>query len=829
MEKIFNFRAIEKKWCEYWVKNKTFYAKVDDNKKPFVILIPPANVTGSLHMGHALNVVLQDILIRFKKLQGYNTLWVPGIDHGGIATQNVVEKLIKKEGETKNSLGRTNFLKKTWQWKNEVSNKILDQLKVIGCALDWDRIVFTMDKKYSRSVKKAFIWLFNKGLIYRKKRLVNWCYKCGTVLSDMEIEYESERSSLWYIKYPLKDSTNNEYVTVATTRPETIFGDVAVAVNPTDERYINLINKIVNLPLTKRELKVISDYIVDKSFGSGVIKVTPAHDIIDNEIANRNNLETIETIDINAKIINASEEYNGLNIEVARKKIVLKLKEKGFLIKTEDYVHSVGKCYRCSSKIEFLMSEQWFLKVKEISKKAIDVVSEGKIVFHPKSWGKSYNLWLKNIKDWCISRQIWWGHRIPVYYCIDNNGHRTNCIPIVSYNKPKSCIYCKNKNFVQDKDVLDTWFSSALWPIGVFNWGDNKNNFDLEYFYPTSVLVTGYEIIYLWVVRMIQFGLEFTGKIPYADIFIHGIVRDKFGKKMSKSLGNVVDPIKIIEKYGTDSLRFALAQSAVPGRDIQISDEAFLISRNFINKIWNASRFIIMNITDIDIVKNCIHSLDFIDEWIILELENTVSKVKYAYESYSINIVTREIYDFFWSKYCNWYIEFSKIRMMVNSVETKKRILSILIYIFKYILQLMYPITPFITSEILQILNQKIKIVSKNNFCLIKNKNIKKNDIVNKMLNIQDIIVKIRAFRNEMNISSKIQIEAIFNVLDDNNILEIIKENKKYIKYFTNINLIKFGKNITKPKNSVSIVTKTYEIFLVLGDFINIEKEKKDF
>ncbi|MDR3195723.1 MAG: valine--tRNA ligase [Endomicrobium sp.] len=821
MEKVYNSKEVEKKWSEYWIENKTFSAKIDKNKKPFTIVIPPANVTGSLHMGHALNATLQDIVIRFKKLQGYNTLWVPGTDHGGIATQNVVEKLLKKEGITKYDLGRDKFLERMRQWINEAGDAILEQLKMIGCGLDWDRVAFTMDESRSKAVKKAFIDLFDKGLIYKGKRLVNWCSRCGTALSDIEVEYDDEKSNLWHIKYPLKDS--DEYIIVATTRPETLLGDTAVAVSPDDDRYANLVGKTLKLPLSGREIKVASDYIVDKSFGTGAVKVTPAHDAADNEIAKRNNLETIEVVDINGKMINVPEKYLGLSVEDARKEVVKDLEEAEFLIKVEDYNHSVGRCYRCSTKIEPLMSEQWFLNVGEMSKKAVDAANEAKTVFHPHSWKKPYVLWLENLRDWCISRQIWWGHRIPVYYCVSEKGKRKDCKPIASFERPKECPCCKGDKFVQDEDVLDTWFSSALWPISVFGWGENENSEDLKYFYPTSVLATGHEIIYLWVARMAQFGLEFMKDAPYKDIFIHGIVRDKRGKKMSKSLGNAVDPRDIIEKYGTDSLRFALAQAAVPGRDMQISDESFLSARNFANKIWNAARFILMNLEGIDKLDEEIKPCELADEWIIAEVENTFAKAQAAYDTYNIDAVSRELYDFFWTKYCDWYIELSKIRMTSPDVSLKRQALSILVYILKRALQLLSPVMPFITSEIWQILNKDEKIIAESVFPKIKTSGFAES--LEKMRTVQDIIIKIRTLRSEMNISPVVQIEALFNVLDDNK-EKTAKENEGYIKQLAKISSIQFGKNIERSKNSALAVASGFEIFLPLEGLIDIEKEK---
>jgi len=824
MEKIYNPKKIEEKWYKYWIENKTFSAKPDKNNKPFTIVIPPPNVTGSLHMGHALNSTLQDIIIRFRKLQGYNILWVPGTDHGGIATQNVIEKLlIKEEGKTRYDLGREKFLQKMWQWKNETGHTILDQLKKLGCSLDWERIAFTMDESCSKAVKKAFIKLFNKGLIYKGKRLVNWCSRCATALSDIEVEYECEKGNLWYIKYPLTYSKG--YIVVATTRPETMLGDTAIAVNPEDERYIDFIGKTIKIPLINRKINIVSDSIVDKSFGTGAVKVTPAHDATDNEIAKRNKLETIEIISTDGKMINVPTRYEGLCVEEARRKIIEDLKASDFLVKIENYSHSVGRCYRCSARIEPLISEQWFLNVCNMSKKAVKVVKEEKILFHPQSWEKPYVLWLENLRDWCISRQIWWGHRIPVYYCVDEKGNRKKCKPIASFDMPAECPYCKNGKFIQDEDVLDTWFSSALWPISVFNWGEDENNEDLRYFYPTSVIVTGHEILYLWVARMVQFGLEFMRDIPYSNIFIHGIIRDKRGKKMSKSLGNVIDPLKIMSQYGTDALRFALAQAAAPGRDMQISNESFLAARNFVNKIWNASRFVIMNLKGIDELDGNMQPVELSDEWIITEFENSAIKIKKAYESYNIDSAAREIYNFFWIKYCSWYIEFSKIRIASINLSIKKQVLSILVHILKAILQLMSPIMPFIASEIWQILNKNEKIIAESSL-FVTPKNLYRESSVEEMKVLQDIIVKIRTLRSEMNISPTVQIEALFSVLDNAKI-KIIEENESYLKQLTRIRSVKFSQNIVRPQNSAVIVVGGFEIFLPLEGLIDIEKERE--
>ncbi|MDR1952724.1 MAG: valine--tRNA ligase [Elusimicrobiota bacterium] len=828
MEKVYSAKEVEAKWSKYWIDNKTFSAKPDKNKKPFTIVIPPPNITGVLHMGHALNNTLQDIIIRFKKMSGFNALWVPGTDHGGIATQSVVEKILKKEGKTKFDLGREKFLEKMRAWRKETGDSILEQLKKLGCGLDWDRTAFTMDESRSKAVQKAFIKLFDKGLIYRGKRLVNWCPHCGTALSDIEVEYENEKSNLWYIKYPFSDGSG--YITVATTRPETMLGDTAVAVNPDDTRYLKVSQKTIKLPLIDREIKIVKDFTIEKEFGTGAVKVTPAHDANDDAIAKRHNLEYIEIIDAQGKMINVPDKYKGLSVSDARKAIVADLQEQGFIEKIEDYSHSVGRCYRCMTTIEPLMSWQWFLNVDDMSKRAVKAAKNKETKFYPQSWEKPYTLWLENLRDWCISRQIWWGHRIPVYYCVNEKGEKNSCKPIAAYEKPKKCPECSGEFFLQDNDVLDTWFSSALWPFSVFNWGQNDTNTneDLNYFYPTSTLVTGHEILYLWVARMVQFGLEFIDDIPFSDIFLNGIVRDKHGKKMSKTLGNVVDPILIMDKFGTDALRFALSQAAVPGRDMQISDENFLSARNFANKIWNASRFIIMNSSEAGELDKNIKPKELADRWILDEFEDLSAKVQLNFTNYDIDKAARELYDFLWTKFCDWYIELSKIRIASTNIDEKKQVLSILIYVLKGTLQLLSPIMPFITSEIWEILNEnskETKIISETIFPLVKNKKEVISISQQEMKIVQDIIVKIRTLRSQTNIAPGLEIKAIFNILDDAKSLGA-KNNQGYIKTLAKLNAIEFTKDIKRPKNSAMTVVSGFEIFLPLEGLIDISKEK---
>ena len=698
---------------------------------------------------------------------------------------------------------------------------ILDQLKKLGCGLDWDRTRFTMDEACSKAVKRAFKQFYDKGLIYRGKRLVNWCPRCNTALSDIEVEYHSEKGNLWYIKYPIKDS--NEFLTVATTRPETMIGDTAVAVNPNDDRYKNIVGKTVILPLVNREIKIVADYIVDMQFGTGAVKVTPAHDAVDYEIARRHNLEILEVIDANGNMTNLSKKYKGLSAKEAREVIVNDLQEQGYLIKTEDYSHSVGKCYRCSTTIEPIMSEQWFLKVEEMSKRASQVAKDEKVKFYPASWKKPYTLWLDNLRDWCISRQIWWGHRIPVYYCVDENGNKTSCPPIVEQDTPTKCPHCGNTRLVQDNDVLDTWFSSAMWPFSVFNWGENPDNEELKYYYPTGVLVTGHEILYLWVARMVQMGLEFLNDIPFGDVFIHGIVRDKHGLKMSKSKGNVINPLEIMNEFGTDSLRFALAQSAAPGRDMQISNDSFLTARNFANKIWNASRFILMNKGDIEVPQEPIVK-ETSDKWILDEYNKTIKTVTYSFEHYDIDVVSRTLYDFIWTKFCDWYIELSKIRMTSENIEEKKQVLSVLIYVLKGTIKMLAPVMPFICDELWSILNETNDSIVNSSFSIYNEKFVFANE-ANQMATVQEIVSKIRNVRSEMNISPAVFITTKINVSDESK-SSVVEINQGYIKALAKIKDLVIGKNMTREKNSALAVATGFEIFIPLEGLIDIEKEK---
>ncbi|MBI5555978.1 MAG: valine--tRNA ligase, partial [Elusimicrobia bacterium] len=703
----YDSKETDKKW--YALQSRYFHAQPDQAKKPFTIVIPPPNITGSLHMGHALNNTLQDILIRWRRMQGYNACWIPGTDHGGIATQNVVEKLLKQEGKTRFDLGREKFLERMWKWRQETGDTILLQLQTLGCSCDWERTRFTMDEQCSLSVRTAFSTLYEKGLIYRGEHIVDWCPRCGTALNESEVEREQEKGKLWYIKYPLKTGdrrpATGDYLVVATTRPETMLGDTAVAVNPKDERYQNFIGKVLVLPLVNREIPVVADDVVEVSFGTGAVKVTPAHDPNDWEISKRHNLASIQVIDKEGKITPQAEidisgrvilgaevkEYIGQDRYKAREKIVAALKEKGFLQKEEDYTLPITRCYRCNNATEPLVSEQWYLKTREMAAAGLKVVAEGKTKFIPDSWLNPYLLWMKNLHDWCISRQIWWGHRIPAWYCLECNKDKIvfkdesqdNYIlrsgigikpDFVGINPPEKCPQCGAKEIVQDPDVLDTWFSSALWPFSTLGWPEK--NPDLDYFYPTKVLVTGHEIIYLWVARMIMLGLTLMGQSPYSDIFIHGIVRDSHGKKMSKSLGNVIDPLDISAQSGVDAMRFTLAYNGIKGRDLQLGNDSFQLARYFCNKLWNASRFVLMNLGKTPILPLYHFTtlpLTLADKWILSEFQKLIGAVDEAMENYDTSQAARLLYDFTWNKYCDWYLELVKPKLYILDEQVTKQ------------------------------------------------------------------------------------------------------------------------------------------------------------
>ena len=692
LPKTYDPKSVEDKLYKFWVDSGFFHAEVNPDKKPYTIVIPPPNVTGQLHMGHAFDETLQDILIRTKRMQGYEALWMPGTDHAGIATQiKVEENLRKEEGLTRYDLGREEFLKRVWAWKDKFGNRIISQLKKLGTSCDWDRERFTMDEGCSKAVREVFVNLYNKGLIYKGHRIINWCPHCATALSDAEVEYETQPGKLWHIRYPLADGSGE--LVVATTRPETFMGDTGVAVNPNDERYKHLIGKTCILPIMNREIPIFGDEYVDMEFGTGCVKVTPCHDPNDFEMGQRHNLEQILVFNEDATVNANGGKYEGMDRYECRKAVVKDLEEGGWLVKIEDHEHNVGTCYRCGTTVEPMTSAQWFVKMAPLAKPAMDVVNEGKTKFVPDRFSKTYLRWMENVHDWCISRQLWWGHRIPAFYC-DDCGEMT-----VSKTDVCTCPKCGSKNIRQEEDVLDTWFSSALWPFSTLGWPDKTK--ELDYFYPTSTLVTGYDIIFFWVARMIFSGVEHMGETPFKTVYIHGLVRDAQGRKMSKSLGNGIDPLEVIDQYGADALRFTLATGNSPGNDMRFSDERVQASRNFCNKIWNASRFIQMNLTiDKDKAVELPADLAIEDKWIISKFNTLVADVTRNIDQYELGLAASKLNDFIWENFCDWYIEIAKTRLQTGDENVQK----VLCYVLSGAMQLLHPFMPFITETIWQAL-----------------------------------------------------------------------------------------------------------------------------
>ena len=694
LEKIYNPKEVEDKIYSMWLENKYFHTEIDKTKKPYTIMMPPPNITGQLHMGHALDNTLQDIFIRYKRMAGYCALWVPGTDHASIATEAKIVEAMAKEGLTKDMIGREKFLERAWDWKVKYAGRIVEQLKKLGVSCDWDRERFTMDEGCSEAVKEVFVNLYNKGLIYQGERLVNWCPYCLTSISDAEVEFSEQDSNLWHIRYPIKDS--DEFITVATTRPETMLGDSGICVAPDDERYTHLLGKSAILPLVGRELPIFADSYVDKEFGSGAVKMTPAHDPNDFEVGSRHGLELIKCMNDDATMSDWTGKYAGMDRFEARKAIVKDLEEQGYLVKIEPHKHNVGTCYRCHNTIEPMISKQWFVKMEPLAKPAIEAVRSGETKFVPERFDKIFFPWMENIKDWCISRQLWWGHRIPAWYCQECGEI------IVAKEEPTVCPKCGCTHLVQDEDTLDTWFSSALWPFSTLGW-PNEDSEDLKFFYPTSTLVTGYDIIFFWVARMIFSGVEHMGKAPFDTVLIHGIVRDANGVKMSKSLGNGIDPLEVIDQYGADALRYTLATGSSAGNDTRYSDEKVKASRNFANKLWNAARFILMNV-DGEIPAGLPEKLEQEDKWILSALNNTAKAATENLENFDQGLAAQKAYDFIWDQICDRYIEIAKTRLNSDDIETKHNVLRVLVYVMNGALKLLHPFMPFITEEIYQAL-----------------------------------------------------------------------------------------------------------------------------
>ena len=813
LSKRFDFINIDEKWCKYWQENNTFSAKANPDKEPYTIVIPPPNVTGILHMGHALNNTLQDIIIRYKRMKGFETLWMPGTDHAGIATQNVVEKQLAKEGKSRQDVGRDAFLKRLWEWKKEYGNTIIHQLKKLGSSCDWQRTRFTMDEGYSEAVKTVFIRLYEKGLIYQGERIINWCPRCHTALSDEEAEHQETQGHLYHIKYPYRDNPK-EHIIVATTRPETMLGDTAIAVNPNDDRYKALIGKKAILPLIEREIEIIADEFVDTQFGTGAVKVTPAHDPNDFEIGKRHDLEFINVMHPDGRINKLGGKFNGLDRFEARKLIVQELKELDLLVRIDTHSHSVGHCYRCSTVVEPYLSRQWFVKMKPLAEPAIEAVNNGKIKFHPQRWTKVYMNWMENIRDWCISRQIWWGHRIPIWYCQDCNEI------IASSQDPEKCPKCSSSKLRQDPDVMDTWFSSWLWPFATLDWP--QENEDLKYFYPTSSLFTAPEIIFFWVARMIMAGIEFMGDIPFSDVYLHGTVRDAKGRKMSKSLGNALDPLEIISEYGADALRFSLIMNS--GQDLFISKEKFEIGRNFANKIRNASRLILMNAKEIDPdfdlgKTSASETVALPTRWIIAKYFETLKQVGAAIEDYKYSEAESHIYEFFWNNFCDWYLEIIKDQWQDTTVQ------NVAVKILENSLKFIHPFMPFVTEEIWSIIKEGEDPLSIQSWPK-DIENIDSAKTLSSMQTLIDLITSIRNIRSQWKIKPNEMIKCILVTTSEESI-DLIEINSSIIKALAKAKSLMISKELESAKNNAVAVVENIKCIVPLGDLLDIEQEKK--
>ncbi len=800
----------ETKWYEFW-ENKGYF-KPNDNpdRENFSIVIPPPNVTGALHIGHALNGTLQDIIVRYKRMKGYNVLWVPGTDHAGIATQNMVEKDLASKGIKKEELGREKFVEKVWEWKEKYGNRIIQQIKRLGLSCDWSRLRFTMDEQLSRAVRKVFVELYKEGLIYKDKYIINWCPRCHTALSDLEVEYKEEEGKLYFIEYPFEEGEGG--LLVATTRPETMFGDTAVAVNPEDEKYKDVIGKNVILPIKNKPIPVIADEYVDMEFGTGVVKITPAHDPNDFEVGRRHNLELVVAIDDYGRMTEEALHYKGMDRFECRAKLVKELESKGFMKNVIQHKHAVGHCYRCKTTIEPYVSEQWFVRTGPLAQPAIEAVKEGKTRFIPKNWEKTYFEWMYNIRDWCISRQLWWGHRIPVWECRDCGKYT------VSLETPESCEHCGSKNIKQEEDVLDTWFSSALWPMSTLGWPDDTE--DLRRFYPTSLLVTGFDIIFFWVARMMMMGLHFMKDVPFRDVYIHALVRDQYGQKMSKTKGNVIDPLEVVEKYGADSLRFTLAILAAQGRDIKLSEDKIEGYKRFMNKIWNAYRYIYLNTKDGNFTEKP-KRLSQASLWIKSRLAKTIKKIESSLEQYKFNEAANAIYQFTWHEFCDYYIEMSKVHM---DDEFSYSIKYTLLDVFETILRLLHPFIPFITEELWQ------KLPNKNgeSIMIAEYPKFRESDLLEElelaMETVIDIIKAIRNLRSEYNIPPSKKIDVYIRT-EDENTQSIIVNFKNYIYALAGVGSLTIA---TKPLERCVIQSTIYgDIYLPVEGNIDVDKEIK--
>ena len=810
LDKQYSPQNVEDRTYKFWCDHKYFHAEVNPDKKPYTIVIPPPNITGQLHMGHALDETLQDILIRWRRMEGYETLWLPGTDHASIATEAKIVEAMRKEGITKEEIGREKFLERAWEWKAQYGGRIVEQLKKLGSSCDWDRERFTLDEGCSKAVREVFCKLYDKGLIYRGERIINWCPHCLTSISDAEVEYEDQAGHFWHLRYPFKDGSG--YLELATTRPETLLGDTAVAVNPNDERYKDMVGKTLILPIVHREIPVIADDYVDIEFGTGVVKITPAHDPNDFEVGLRHNLEVINVLTPDAKIVDDYPKYAGMDRYEARKAIVEDLQAEGALVEIEDYSHNVGTCYRCGITVEPRVSKQWFVKMEPLAKPAVEVVRNGEVKFVPERFDKTYFHWMENIKDWCISRQLWWGHRIPAYYC-DDCGE-----VMVSAQEVHTCSKCGSNHVHQDPDTLDTWFSSALWPFSTLGYPDDTK--ELEYFYPTDTLVTGYDIIFFWVARMIFSGVEHMGQVPFHTVLIHGLVRDAQGRKMSKSLGNGIDPLLVIDQYGADALRFTLATGNAPGNDMRFSDEKVKASRNFANKLWNAARFVLMYLGNDYSYPGLPKDLAIEDKWILSKVNTLAKEVTDNLERFELGIAVAKLYDFIWDVFCDWYIEIAKIRLQSGAgADTAK---AVLVYVLTDILKLLHPFMPFITEEIYQAIPHDTESIMISKWPEY-DPTLSFADEEAQREKIMDAIRAIRNRRAEMNIppskKSKVYVETAF--------ADVFAVGSEFIKRLAYASDVEIADAFGDLGNTVTIVTNDAKIYIPLGDLVDFEAEAK--
>ena len=819
LPKVYEPREVEGRVYEMWEKNGCFEGHRDPDKRPFTIVMPPPNVTGQLHMGHAMDCTLQDILIRFKRMQGYAALWVPGTDHAGIATQiKVEEELRKSEGLTRYDLGREKFLERVWDWKHKFGNRIVEQQKKLGASCDWSRARFTMDEGLSNAVRHVFVSLYNKGLIYKGSRIINWCPHCVTALSDAEVEYKEKPGHLWHIRYPIAGE-EGRYVTVATTRPETMLGDTGVAVNPEDGRYRDIVGKKCILPLVNKEIPIVADAYVDMEFGTGCVKMTPAHDPNDFEVGLRHNLESIRVLDDNGKVVEGYGRYSGMDRYEARKAIVADLEEQGYLVKVEEHTHNVGTCYRCGTDVEPIISAQWFVKMEPLAREALRVVNDGEVKFVPDRFSKIYTNWMENVHDWCISRQLWWGHRIPAWTCEDCGGMT------VSETDPTECQHCHSTHIRQKEDVLDTWFSSALWPFSTLGWPDESSE-DFKYFYPTDVLVTGYDIIFFWVARMIFSACEHTGKPPFHTVFIHGLVRDDKGRKMSKSLGNGIDPLEMADQYGADALRFNLITGNSPGNDMRFYTERCEAMRNFANKIWNASRFLMMNLT----IDRCElpDRLELEDKWILSKLNSVIPEVTENMERYELGVAAQKVYDFIWDSYCDWYIELTKTRLQGEDEDSKLRAQQVLCYVLTETLKLLHPFMPFITEEIWQALPHS------GDYLMLQQWPQHRAELdfpeeEKAMELIMDAIRGVRARRAEMNVPPSKKAQLTVSTLER----AVFEQGIPFLKrlaYASDVTVEGVADagsdDAMTAQGMVTVTTHAARLFMPLAELVDLEKEK---